>query len=388
MTTDDSRSPVRRPRRNPLRTIGRATFNPRTLPDFEEHRIGGFWRPGVHQFDNWRSVEWRTVFGRYECLDCGERHDLPGPGVALICTKLPGDEAKRRAVGRIEKFIARARGQRPNISSDILSNIAGEIVWWAECYPWGRGILAEYRHHHFLQSYVAALENPPLPDGDNVRPPPNAGEMIYEHLPLVRRLARERASRVFDGKGFLAVDDSLLSDLENVGMQVLEDAVHRFDPTRGVTFGAFVRKRLAGAMDDWLKDERIRFINGAYDMALDGAPVADDRSSSNAPKRYRTSTGGHRETPYISTSARPVRRPDAVSTTRLIRKGVGQEIEAALERLNSRQREVYRGRVLSDPPVPRSVLAMKLGIRDERQIPRIEKQARRKMANFLKVSPP
>jgi hypothetical protein len=63
-------------------------------------------------------------------------------------------------------------------------------------------------------------------------------------------------------------------------------------------------------------------------------------------------------------------------------------MEAALERLNPRQREVYRGRVLSDPPVPRSVLAAKLGIRDERQIPRIEKQARHRMAKLLKVSPP
>ena len=69
----------------------------------------------------------------------------------------------------------------------------------------------------------------------------------------------------------------------------------------------------------------------------------------------------------------------------MISTSIREDLEAALEKLNPRQREVYRGRVLSDPPVPRSVLATRLGIKDERQIPRIEKQARQKMARLLKV---
>jgi len=253
---------------------------------------------------------------------------------------------------------------------------------------WGHGILDEYRHHPELASFISAREETLLRDGDNVRPPPDAGEMIYNHLPLVRRLARDRSTMVVDDRGFPAINDSLFSDLEGVGMQVLEDVVHRFDPTRGVTFGAFVRKRLAGAMDSWLSSGRVEIASGTYDIALDGAPVADDRRTVNAPKRHRTGTGAYRETTYISTSVRPVRRPDGVRDARLIRKSIGQDVEDALERLNPRQRAVYRGRVLSDPPVSRSILAATLGIRDERQVPRIEKQARRKMAAFLKVSPP
>ena len=54
-------------------------------------------------------------------------------------------------------------------------------------------------------------------------------------------------------------------------------------------------------------------------------------------------------------------------------------IEAALARLNPRQRTVYRGRVLTEPPLSRAAIARQLGIADVTQISRIEKQARRKM---------
>jgi hypothetical protein len=109
------------------------------------------------------------------------------------------------------------------------------------------------------------------------------------------------------------------------------------------------------------------------------------RKSSAAPKRYRDSAGGYKERTYISTST----RPDGKS--RLIPANASRfnhTMDAALAKLNHRQREVYRARVLSDPPISRSVLAQKLGIRDDRQIPRIEKQAVKRIAKFLKVSPP
>jgi RNA polymerase sigma factor (sigma-70 family) len=354
----------RRHHRTSVLTIKNVVSDPRPLPEFEEHAIvdAFSWsRPEVWRPQNWRAVDSKSSFGRYECLDCGGRHTLPGPGYPLICASLPRTEARLRAVGRIEKFIDRARGQHAKIAAEILADASREVVGWAEYYPaWGRGILDEYRRHPMLERHIAALERIPLCDGVNVRPPPNAGKMISDHLPLVRRLAGQRALQ----------DDSLFSDLENVGMRVLEEAVDRFNPALSVTFGAFVRKRLAGAMDAWLTSERVVSVNNAYDMALDGERVADERRSSGAPRRHRTSTGGYRETPYISTSVRPLRRPDGASTTRLVRKSIGQDIEGALEKLNPRQREVYRGRVLADPPVPRSVLAAQLGIKDERQIGR------------------
>jgi RNA polymerase sigma factor (sigma-70 family) len=231
-----------------------------------------------------------------------------------------------------------------------------------------------------LQKYLTR-DDTPLPDGDNRRPPPNAGEMIFNHLLLVRKYARRRASTVYDEKGWQALDDSLFSDLENVGMEALEAAVHRFDPTRGVTFGAFVRQRVAGAMDDWLNHKRIRYATDGYAArAMEGKWATSD-----APKRHRTSTGAYRERVYTEMAVQPRGAARLIPAHRL---SFDQTMEAALEKLNPRQREVYRGRVLSDPPIPRAVLAATLGIRDEVQIPRIEKQARKKMARFLKVSPP
>jgi RNA polymerase sigma factor (sigma-70 family) len=379
----------------------------RTLPEFEEHEIGfGFVPSGAYQEGYWRAV---TVYSDdpkqrirrfYNCADCGHRHDLPFPKCALVCPHLPDAEARTRAIGRIEGKIAQARGQPPQVADAVLEDLAAEIVFWSERYPWwGRKILDEYRQHPRLNSYIRAIEDVPLPAGDNVRPPPELAEMIWKHLPLVRSLAKRRAGKTCDVTGRRATDDALYSMLEEIGVRALEQAARRFDPTRGVTFGAFAKKGVDGAMVNYLKRERILTVGGdGYDMALNGRDLADDtppggerrsidRRTLKATKRHRSSTGGYKETAYISTSAPPVRCPDGSPTTRLIRRTVNEALEAALEKLNHRQQVVYRGRVLSDPPVPRAVLGAQLGV-DERQIPRIMKQAEAKMRRFLKVSPP
>ena len=66
-----------------------------------------------------------------------------------------------------------------------------------------------------------------------------------------------------------------------------------------------------------------------------------------------------------------------------------EDLQRALERLNPRQRTVYRARRLTDPPVPREKVARQLGIRDSTQISRIQRQAEQKIAKMLnaKVSP-
>jgi hypothetical protein len=357
------------------RVTERIARNSRSLPEFEEHDIIGdrdinpltgceYWRTETYTVPNWRNV--RLFDYRYNCRDCGDQHQLPGPMRALICPDLPDEEARTRATGRVEGKIARACGQKPATSAAILSDIAWEIVWWSEDYPtWGRQIWTEYRHHPVLEGYIATAENPPIPEGDNYKLTAEEGELIYKHIPLVRKHAKRRASKVSD-RGQPAVDDTIYDALEVVGMQAQEDAVRRFDPTRGTTFGAFAKKRVAGAMDNYLTRERIRTVGGtAYDVVLNGQDLADDappggerkgvdRGTSKTPKRRRSSTGGYRETAYISSSVLPARRPDGVSNQRLISKGgVSSTVEAALAKLNPRQREVYRARVLTDPPVSR-----------------------------------
>jgi RNA polymerase sigma factor (sigma-70 family) len=379
--------------------IARNTF--RTLEAFEEHKIKDLtFREtvtiGIRAWENWRSTPSpHKVWGEYECLDCGGRHDLPGDGYSLVCPHLPDKEAKKRATGFVELKLAEIKGLHPKEDVYfILDKLSEDITWWAERHPsWGRRIRDEYRHHPRLGELIAALEDTALPEGDNHRPPENAGELIYKHLPLVRRLAKARATTV-GPMGRDEVDDSLYSDLENIGVEALDAAVRRFDPTRGVTFGAFVKQRVAGAMDNWLTRERIRTIADVGRQHEDGGGRVivgeefrpkDDRRDAGATRRHRTSTGGYREAAYISTSVRADGKSRLIPANRL---GFDQAIEGALAKLNPRQREVYRGRVLSDPPVSRSVLAAKLGIRDDRQIPRIEQQARLKMAKLLKVSPP
>jgi DNA-directed RNA polymerase specialized sigma subunit len=66
-----------------------------------------------------------------------------------------------------------------------------------------------------------------------------------------------------------------------------------------------------------------------------------------------------------------------------------EDLQRAIAKLNARQQAVYRGRVLTDPPVTRDRLARQLGIRDSTQISRIQRQAERKIAKILKrkVSP-
>ncbi len=69
---------------------------------------------------------------------------------------------------------------------------------------------------------------------------------------------------------------------------------------------------------------------------------------------------------------------------------IPEYLKGPLAKLNARQRAVYRGTVLTDPPVSRFRLALELGIRDVTQISRIKRQAERKITKLLKrkVSPP
>jgi hypothetical protein len=124
--------------------IANNNFN-RTLDAFEEHLIKE-WHysiPGLPR-SNWRAVDGTdngTIFGQYECLDCGMRHRLPGKGRALICKHLPAQEAKNRAVGYIELKIARARGQYEDVADLMLADLAHEIGYWRSWYSWGADVV-------------------------------------------------------------------------------------------------------------------------------------------------------------------------------------------------------------------------------------------------------
>ena len=72
-------------------------------------------------------------------------------------------------------------------------------------------------------------------------------QVVEHHLPFVRHVAREVASRS------PSPPDLDFDDLVQAGVVGLLEAVRRFDPNRGVAFRAFARKRVAGAMHDELR---------------------------------------------------------------------------------------------------------------------------------------
>jgi RNA polymerase sigma factor for flagellar operon FliA len=70
--------------------------------------------------------------------------------------------------------------------------------------------------------------------------------LVLEHAPLVKLLARRLARRLP-----ATVD---VEDLMSIGMVGLVEAAGRYQPTLGVPFEAFARRRVQGAMLDALRD--------------------------------------------------------------------------------------------------------------------------------------
>jgi hypothetical protein len=223
---------------------------------------------------------------------------------------------------------------------------------------------------------VRLVEDGDIPDGHNVRLTAEESELVWKHLPLVRKHA-SRLARHSRG-GFGRHGKLTFGFAKSHGTQILQEQVRRWDRTRGVTFGKFVEKRVEGAMKDYIdrmpKTEHLDTTEENYGMLRD-----------NARERERWEVDGRtwrrkkaREIQYAAHSA-----PVTVPRLLIRRNGPDPALRAAIERLNPKQRRVYEGRVLTNPPVPRSQLAREID-EYETNIPRIERQAREKVAKFMK----
>ncbi len=69
--------------------------------------------------------------------------------------------------------------------------------------------------------------------------------LVLQHMPLVKALASRLAHRV--------PSHIELNELISVGMMGLVEASRRYEPSRGVPFDAFARRRIHGAMVDALR---------------------------------------------------------------------------------------------------------------------------------------
>jgi RNA polymerase sigma factor FliA len=97
-------------------------------------------------------------------------------------------------------------------------------------------------------------------------------QSVEPHLPFVRRVARRISKR---SRACPAVD---FDDLVQAGTMGLLEAAERFDPRHGVTFRAFAKKRVIGAMYDELRRlDRLSAATVSLEAAgsNDGKPLAE-----------------------------------------------------------------------------------------------------------------
>jgi DNA-directed RNA polymerase specialized sigma subunit len=201
-------------------------------------------------------------------------------------------------------------------------------------------------------------------------------KLVTDHLPLVTAEAVKRASTITNLAGGTVLDEELLSELEAIGLQVLEDQIRRWDRTRGVTFGAFVRKYVAGAMDNFFRDNPDRTRRASSNDAA--REMWKSEAHGRRTKQNRRSTGARMAKTYVESAVRHSGwRIKANPTT-----GLREDLDCAKAQLTRNQRVVYEGRVESEPQRTRGALAKELGVSEPR-ITFLEKKARHRMTDLL-----
>jgi len=151
-------------------------------------------------------------------------------------------------VDRIENRLGRAFGQSDKYSGSILAALALDINIWARHSHSIAKIRKRYLRHPELGPYLRREHIIPYEIIPIERSPPTltaeqAG-LAYNHWLVVRKLA-----------GQFAPDNKALRDnLEAHGLEELVNLIRRYDPARGVAFGAFAKPHLAKAMREYVRD--------------------------------------------------------------------------------------------------------------------------------------
>jgi Sigma-70 region 2 len=183
---------------------------------------------------------------------------------SLGCTIVVRDmrDSKQRNARRgdasryIRSLLDRATGQPPGAAKMFLEEVQTIVEAGTAPPDWRRIVETEYPWLVQLLDWVGRydVEGKPrkrVQSGSSALTEEQR-KRVVDHLPLVRSLARERAGKINNLAGGTTFDHALFAELEGIGLQVLEERVKRWDQARGVTFGAFARTRVAGAMDNYL----------------------------------------------------------------------------------------------------------------------------------------
>jgi RNA polymerase sigma factor (sigma-70 family) len=338
------------------------------------------------------------------CDICDEDHlTVECPRGSFYGGKVRGANEYERAIDSVEISLAHIRGQRDKGYIDhYLDSIAQRINADAATEDWGSNVRQKYLAHPQLRRHLTAAENQATVRGNTIvigkasgighnngpalEPDPLTNterDLVLKHRPLVLSLAK----RYSPGNGILQ------DELHSYGLEVLADLVRDYDRNSGVTFGAFAKPFLRGALRDYAK-RKPRFTGEPNEKAFalrTGRIAATDSDrrqqwskadSEIADYHYgRSSLGKSHEQGavdrkhlnaavdrYLATGAVVQGRKEPMTLT--------DQMRAAL---NQKQWAVFKGRVLDDPPVPISQLARQLGIH-EQHVSRILKQAHKRLA--------
>jgi DNA-directed RNA polymerase specialized sigma subunit len=325
-----------------------------------------------------------TLASQRRLVEVVEVLALKSQPMEIIVYAARRNRGQREALWQVEwedirPFLDMATGQTPHHAKLYLREIVTRIERGVAPPGWRDRVATEYPWLVDLLDDVFKYDvygqpREPVRSGHNRGLTGEESKLITDHLPLVRKLAVQRASSINNLAGGTALDHALLAHLEDIGMQVLEEQVCRWDRTRGLTFGAFVRTHVAGAMNNYLSRERIRTARSQAD--------ARERWKSEAhgvrAKGNRTSTGGRKVRSYAET---PKRHPSRLIKANSI--AFGTDLAGALAQLTPNERLVYEGRFLAEPLVSLGELATKLGVGRSR-IVALEKNACRRIGKLLK----
>jgi RNA polymerase sigma factor (sigma-70 family) len=289
-------------------------------------------------------------------------------------------EADLRASGRaVPDWVARrARGEESPDWRDI--------DWRDDWLPPldGRVLADAYNTDFWRERGVdIGTVNPAI--GHNRVVTPEEHQLVLDHMKIVHKWA---------GKYARKTRGTVYDDLVALGMDVLYEQLPRWDRTRGVKFGAFVKWRVKGEMVNYLERDRDRKNLSIGGTPSDPQPGDDDLGQARGwareawkseadDKRYRGKKPKPGPSSYAAAASWRERSPDRNYFEREPGVSLAEAVERALEALTEKQREVYRARVLEHPPVEVSVLAKRMGV-IERRIRALEARAREIVSDRLK----
>jgi len=167
---------------------------------------------------------------------------LSGDALARIERRIDHINAHRGdALGRIRALLNRAIGQTPEIAKRFLREVVAIDEAGAAPPGWREMVESEYPQFVGPLNWVSRhdVDGKPLtqvPSGHNWALTEEERKLVTDHLPLVRKLAVERASKINNLAGGTTLDHELFAELEDVGLRILEGEIRRWDRTRGGDF--------------------------------------------------------------------------------------------------------------------------------------------------------